>query len=55
MSTSPHVVLNDDNTIPQLGFGTWQVDADVAQESVAAALETGYRHIDTPLGSDSLD
>ncbi|KAA9392977.1 aldo/keto reductase [Kocuria coralli] len=47
MSTSPHVVLNDDNTIPQLGFGTWQVDADVAQESVAAALETGYRHIDT--------
>lgn len=47
MTTSPTVILNDDNTIPQLGFGTWQVDADVAQESVAAALEVGYRHIDT--------
>ncbi|MDO5619032.1 aldo/keto reductase [Kocuria sp.] len=47
MSTSPILTMNDDHTIPQLGFGTWQVEADVAQESVATALETGYRHIDT--------
>ncbi|NHU85570.1 aldo/keto reductase [Kocuria sp. JC486] len=47
MSTSPTLVLNDDHRIPQLGFGTWQVEPDVAEASVATALETGYRHIDT--------
>lgn len=47
MSTSPTLVLNDDHQIPQLGFGTWQVEPDVAEASVATALETGYRHIDT--------
>ena len=39
--------LNDGNTIPQLGFGVWQVDADVAEDVVSQALEIGYRHIDT--------
>ncbi|KRK74052.1 aldo/keto reductase [Lacticaseibacillus nasuensis] len=34
--------------IPIVGFGTWQTPADtVAQQSVAAALKAGYRHIDT--------
>lgn len=36
--------------IPQLGFGTWQVAADVAQRVVENALEAGYRHIDTAAG-----
>ncbi|MBK4121648.1 aldo/keto reductase [Kocuria rhizophila] len=39
--------LNDGNTIPQLGFGVWKVDADVAEDVVSQALEIGYRHIDT--------
>ncbi len=39
--------LNDGNTIPQLGFGVWQVDADVAEDVVSQALKIGYRHIDT--------
>lgn len=43
----PNITLNDGNTIPQLGFGTWQVDDDVAETSVATALAAGYRHIDT--------
>lgn len=47
MTASPVLTMNDDHTIPQLGFGTWQVEPDVAQASVATALETGYRHIDT--------
>jgi diketogulonate reductase-like aldo/keto reductase len=35
-------------TIPQVGFGTWQVpDGPVAEGAVAAALKAGYRHIDT--------
>ncbi|WP_108718567.1 aldo/keto reductase [Miniimonas sp. S16] len=36
--------------IPQVGFGTWQVEADVAQGVVENALEVGYRHIDTAAG-----
>ncbi len=34
--------------IPCVGFGTWQTpDGEVAVASVKAALEAGYRHIDT--------
>lgn len=34
--------------IPCIGFGTWQApDGDVAESAVLAALEAGYRHIDT--------
>ena len=34
--------------IPCIGFGTWQTpDGEVAVRSVAAAIEAGYRHIDT--------
>lgn len=36
--------------MPLLGFGTWQIpDAD-APAAVGAALEAGYRHIDTATG-----
>ncbi|WP_114561055.1 aldo/keto reductase [Desertihabitans aurantiacus] len=47
MTQVPHVSLNDGTTIPQLGFGVWQVSEEDIVPSVAAALETGYRHIDT--------
>lgn len=33
--------------IPALGFGTFRLDDRTAQRMVAAALEIGYRHIDT--------
>jgi len=34
--------------VPCVGFGTWQTpDGDVAVAAVKAALEIGYRHIDT--------
>lgn len=39
--------LNDGNRIPRLAFGTWQMDDDTAESSVAKALAAGYRHIDT--------
>ncbi|RKR75975.1 aldo/keto reductase [Frondihabitans australicus] len=40
--------LSNGVTIPKIGFGTWQIpDGPVAYDSVAAALEAGYRHIDT--------
>lgn len=36
--------------IPVLGFGTWQVRGESAYRSVGAALDIGYRHIDTAQG-----
>lgn len=33
--------------IPQLGLGTWFIDDDKAADTVKAAVEIGYRHIDT--------
>ncbi|GEP19046.1 aldo/keto reductase [Pediococcus argentinicus] len=40
--------LNNGVKIPVVGFGTWQsADGDEAYNSVKAALEAGYRHIDT--------
>ena len=45
---SEHFTLSNGVHIPRIGFGTWQVpDGDAAYDAVAAALRTGYRHIDT--------
>src|SRR4051795_858586 len=41
------ITLNDGRSIPQLGFGVFQIDPDDTFEAVSVALETGYRHIDT--------
>ncbi|MFC7755644.1 aldo/keto reductase [Tsukamurella soli] len=41
------MTLNNGTTIPQLGFGVWQVPDDQAEASVAEALRVGYRSIDT--------
>jgi 2,5-diketo-D-gluconate reductase A len=46
-SAVPSVVLNDGEIIPKLGFGVFQVPEAQAQDAVAAALEAGYRSIDT--------
>jgi len=35
------------NGIPQMGFGTWKRKGDEGYRTVLAALEAGYRHIDT--------
>lgn len=45
--TQPAVTLNDGNTIPQLGFGVWEIGDDAAAGVLATALATGFRHIDT--------
>lgn len=43
----PTSQLNDGHSIPQLGFGVFQVPPEDTAETVRAALEVGYRHIDT--------
>ena len=45
--TVPTITLNDGTSIPQLGFGVFQVPPAETADTVTRALETGYRHIDT--------
>lgn len=47
MNQVPDVPLNDGRSIPQLGFGTYQVPPERTVDTVGLALEVGYRHIDT--------
>lgn len=43
----PRIPLNDGTSIPQIGFGVWQVPADVVTDATLTAFEAGYRHVDT--------
>ena len=43
----PDVMLNNGRSIPQLGFGVFQVKPRDTVEAVSTALQAGYRHIDT--------
>lgn len=48
MATIPTVTLNNGIEMPQLGFGVFQIpDPQDCEEAVLAALENGYRLIDT--------
>ncbi len=47
MNPVPDVMLNNGRTIPQLGFGVFQIKPEDTVEAVTTALQTGYRHIDT--------
>ena len=42
----PTLTLNDGRTIPQIGFGTWQIEEDKASPAVYQALKEGYRLVD---------
>ncbi|MDB5166417.1 MAG: Aldo/keto reductase related to diketogulonate reductase [Candidatus Saccharibacteria bacterium] len=47
MNPVPSINLNDGQTIPQLGFGTYQVEPSETVEVVTEAIRVGYRHFDT--------
>ena len=47
MTSVPDITLHNGVEIPQLGFGTYQIEPDEAVKAVLVALEAGYRHIDT--------
>lgn len=32
---------------PKIGFGTWQLEGEIARKATASALAAGYRHVDT--------
>jgi 2,5-diketo-D-gluconate reductase A len=43
----PAVTLDPGGLMPLVGLGTWQMTGARCQAAVRAALEVGYRHIDT--------
>jgi diketogulonate reductase-like aldo/keto reductase len=47
MSTVPTVTLENGVEIPQLGLGVWQIEDEIVPDVVRAALDSGYRHVDT--------
>src|SRR3954451_14252719 len=47
MPSIPTIELNDGNSIPQLGFGVFQIEPAETADAVTRALDVGYRHIDT--------
>lgn len=53
MTDVPGIALNDGNTIPQIGYGVWEVPNDQVAGTVVAAVEAGYRSIDTAQGYDN--
>ncbi len=47
ITPAPSLSLDDGETIPQLGFGLYKVPAADATALCRAAIEIGYRHLDT--------
>ena len=47
MTSIPDITLNNGQTIPQFGFGVFQIEPKDTAPAVSTALEAGYRHIDT--------
>ncbi len=47
MNAVPDLELAGGTTIPQLGFGVYQIEPHETVEAVTTALDIGYRHIDT--------
>ena len=50
MTAVPALPFHDGRSVPQLGYGVWQVEDDVAADVVRQAIDAGYRHIDTAAG-----
>ncbi|WP_339766072.1 aldo/keto reductase [uncultured Hoeflea sp.] len=46
MTGSTNIAFHDGHSIPQLGFGIWQIPQDETAAAVESALKTGYRLID---------
>lgn len=50
MTDVPRLQFNDGRSIPQIGFGVYQIPAEDTERLVLDAIEVGYRHIDTAWG-----
>lgn len=41
------MTLSNGVVVPQMALGTWLIDDDKVGDAVKAAIQMGYRHIDT--------
>ena len=47
VQNNPKIKLNNGQLIPQVGLGVYKLGPDIAEDLIKAAIETGYRRIDT--------
>jgi len=47
LTAVPQITLNNGQSIPQLGFGVFQIGPKDTVEAVSTALQAGYGHVDT--------
>ncbi len=47
MTEQTHLTLNDGRTMPQLGYGVFQIPENETEQLVRSAIEIGYRAVDT--------
>ncbi|WP_251341473.1 aldo/keto reductase [Haloplanus halophilus] len=50
MTSVPTRTLPSGDELPRLGFGTWDLHGETAEEAVRTALDAGYTHVDTAEG-----
>ena len=53
MNSMKRIYLNDQTSIPVIGFGTWQLPNEEVRKPLETALSVGYRHIDTAAAYDN--
>jgi 2,5-diketo-D-gluconate reductase A len=53
MLSIPTVTLNDGTAFPELGLGTYGLRGEAGVASVIAAIETGYRLLDTAVNYEN--
>ena len=46
----PTIKLNSGADMPQVGFGLWKVDGEIASDVVYNAIKAGYRLFDGACG-----
>jgi 2,5-diketo-D-gluconate reductase A len=51
----PAITLTSGAQMPMIGFGSWPLRAAEARDAVLAALDAGYRHIDTATAYENED
>ncbi|XP_045528221.1 1,5-anhydro-D-fructose reductase-like [Pieris brassicae] len=47
MSVPKYFVIENNDRIPRIGFGTWQCPSTELEKTVSLALDAGYRHFDS--------
>ena len=53
MTSIPTVNLNDDTWFPELGLGTYDLRGEEGIEAIVAAIESGYRLLDTAVNYEN--